>query len=78
MSAQCSSCGAAIVWAVTVAGARMPVDAAPSPKGNLVLEGETVRVVPPPDLLDQRPRHTSHFATCPDAAQFRKPKVGRG
>lgn len=74
MSAACRSCGASIVWAITAAGKRMPVDAAPSPAGNLVLEGDAVRVVPSADMFDKRPRHTSHFVTCPQAAQHRKPK----
>lgn len=72
----CRSCGAPIVWCVTPAGNRMPVDADPSPRGNLVLEGELARVVPAPDLLDRRPRHTSHFATCPNADQHRKVRRG--
>lgn len=71
------NCRAAIRWGVTVDGKRIPVDVAPDPAGNLVrvmvarndwrirvlAEGE----VPPPGTH----RWTSHYATCPDADQFR-------
>jgi len=45
-SATCSSCGAPILWVVTQAGKRMPLD----------------------------PDGTTHFATCPNADEHRKPK----
>lgn len=69
---QCRSCGASIVWAITSSGKAMPVDAAPSENGTLVLTlvgGEQhVRVVPSDD---PRPRFRAHFATCPDAESWR-------
>jgi hypothetical protein len=55
----CRSCGAAIVWFKTSAGKNMPVDAAGVTQEDLVL-----------DLT----RHTSHFATCPQANQHRRPR----
>lgn len=72
----CDSCGAEIIWTITQKGKRMPVDAtpiAPNGSGNvLITEG----------FLDDTPRsmvtddgagtHTSHFATCPNAAKHRK------
>ncbi|MFI7608843.1 5'-3' exonuclease H3TH domain-containing protein [Micromonospora sp. NPDC049366] len=71
------TCTAAIRWAVTVDGKRMPVDFAPDPAGNLVrvmvAAGDwRIRVLaageePPPGAH----RWTSHYATCPDAAKFR-------
>lgn len=67
MSATCRSCGAAIVWAVTAAGKRMPLDA--KPERRLVREG---RQEPP--LVVVTDTYTSHFATCPNADQHRKPK----
>jgi hypothetical protein len=45
----CRSCGAPILWCVTVKGKKMPVD-----------------------LPDNNEPTTSHFATCPDAATWRK------
>lgn len=61
----------------------MPVDEAPADDGNLlVIEDNSdagvpiVRVdgVKTVDLFidDRRPRYKSHFATCPDAASFRR------
>lgn len=83
----CSSCGASIWWALSfTTGRRMPVDAEPSPDGNVLLAESkpdgtpVVRVVgktPPgegPDLFGAvpGPRYTSHFATCPHANQHRR------
>jgi hypothetical protein len=77
---------AEIVWAVTAAGKRMPVDAQPNPDGNLVLapaaspgQPPTAYVAPAPILLlggstPRMDRYTSHFATCPNAAQHRRPR----
>jgi hypothetical protein len=75
---------AEIVWCVTTKGKRMPVDVIPDPGGNVVLstmdgelhDGDMVEVDAGPTLTD-RPdiiRLTSHFATCPEAASFRKPR----
>lgn len=56
---KCRSCGASIVWFSTTAGKSMPVDAA---------------TVQPTDEQLELPRHVSHFATCPNANQHRKPR----
>jgi hypothetical protein len=77
---RCRSCGAAIRWAVTVNGKRMPVDDEPVPDGNLMLSDPTPGAYAPtaahvdPDalLLDDPPRFVSHFSTCPNADQHRK------
>lgn len=73
---QCRSCGADVIWAVTTNDKRMPVDAEPTYDGraNLVLV-ETLfpggqplaRSVPPGEGT-----HTSHFATCKQADEWRK------
>jgi hypothetical protein len=73
----CRSCGAPVLWAVTAEGKRMPVDAEPTPAGNLVVDQTaqpwTVRVVPPDDLLaGDPPRYLPHWATCPHANEHRK------
>jgi hypothetical protein len=56
----CRLCGAAIVWIVTVGGKAMPCDA-------------QVRVVITDAGLQVRGRE-SHFATCPRAAEVRRPR----
>jgi hypothetical protein len=79
----CRSCGAAIVWAVTPEGRRMPVDADPVDGGNVLLApavepggSPTATVVGKrvqPSLFgDDGPRYVSHFATCPDSAKHRR------
>lgn len=75
MAEECRSCKAPILWTVTVKEKRMPVNAEPSPVGNLVVimrDG-----LPPlaraPDLFDVGlPRYTSHFANCPQSKGWRK------
>jgi hypothetical protein len=76
-----ATCGARIIWAVTVHGELMPVDADPDPDGNLEL-------VPEPRYPDSRmpnvivheqptlwagTRWHAHFVTCPEADKWRKP-----
>lgn len=55
----CRLCGAAIFWAVTPAGKRMPLDVAPSADGNVVLVNGVAHVNVPGN-----PRYVPHFATC--------------
>ena len=77
---RCRSCGAAIRWATTVNGKRIPLYEQPVPDGNLVLSDPTpgsyaptaLHVDPDALLLDDPPRFVSHFATCPHADQHRK------
>jgi len=73
----CRSCGARIVWATTPTGASMPVDAAPAADGDRVLypgpRGWLVLRVHESD--DGKPRHKSHFATCPNAGAHRRPRA---
>lgn len=49
---RCSSCRATIIWTLTPAKRRMPLDPPQGPEA----------------------RHHSHFATCPMAAQHRRPR----
>jgi hypothetical protein len=56
---KCRSCGAEIVWLKTINGKNMPVDAETFEDGDELFEPK---------------RHTSHFATCPDAEKFRRKK----
>lgn len=80
---QCRSCRSAIRWCVSSKGHRMPVDVEPSPTGNVYLSGEgfttggeklpRALVLGKGDVLDPGvQRFTSHFVTCPDAAQHRR------
>ena len=88
----CKTCRAEIRWAVTVNGKKIPIDAAPAAGGNITLS-ERAKQAPIAVMLDaqgnaplpalqpsaEAPRYTSHFATCPDAENYRKagarPKV---
>lgn len=79
--ATCSSCHAPILWAVAEAtGRSMPLNAAPDPvDGNVeVIPGAagarlpTARVHAQRPMFTEHPTHTSHFATCPYAADHRK------
>lgn len=53
---RCGSCRARIIWLLTPAGKRMPVDA---------------DSVEPEDDAFEFGKHVSHFATCPDAGKWR-------
>lgn len=85
----CRSCTAPIVWASTSDGNAMPVDADPTPPGTVVFTGRDhidtgihrpeVVVLTQDDLFtDPTSRHTSHFATCPDADTWRRPLTTTG
>lgn len=82
---KCAACEAAIFWALirkldqTVAAKPRPIDAAPSPRGNLVLVGggedrpllrtmSADEVAAPAD----EDRYLSHFATCTQPEKFRR------
>ncbi len=86
-AAQCRSCHAPIAWVETEAGRRMPIDPprrddAGAWVGNVWVEPNGSRLVacavgknpafkqPPGATL-----YTSHFATCPNAAAHRAPRV---
>jgi hypothetical protein len=77
----CRSCGAPILWAtVELSSTRMPVDADPAPEGNVLIRREPgriwARVLGGAELRQARHEHESlhrsHFATCPDAADWRR------
>lgn len=74
MSDRCRSCGAAIIWALTGAGKRIPLDDDPAAEGGryrLEPDGVAVYVAVP---LAGEPLYVSHFATCPDARDWRHRK----
>lgn len=75
----CRSCGAPVIWAVTASGKRMPVDAEPVEGGNVRLDDVGL---PDPQAVvfggfsadHADTLHKSHFATCVNAAQHRRPR----
>ena len=81
----CKSCGAQILWVITAKGKSMPVDAHPTPIGGFILTHNKradrllatyVKSMPPEEQaeLGTRNRWESHWATCPNATEHRKPK----
>lgn len=71
MSATCSSCGAPIEWVVGATGKRMPCDVEPvvADTRGLVRIGKDGA----PVVLGAGRLLRSHFASCPHAAEHRKP-----
>jgi len=68
----CRTCGATIVWSRTENNKNIPLNPEPVEGGNIILEcnGALARVVKP----DGARRYISHYATCPQAAQHRRPR----
>lgn len=85
---QCRSCRAPLLWAVTTAGAKMPLDANPviragEPAGLYVLVKATtdgaplavaVSAVSGLAGIEQAATYLTHYATCPDAGRYRRRK----
>ena len=76
MTATCRSCGAPIIWARTVNGKAMPLDAEPHADGVLRISDRGVAVsmgsLTGPGYSAET--YKSHFATCVNAAKHRKAK----
>ena len=80
---RCRSCQAEIVWTVSERGRRMPIDADPydgdDPRGLFVLRhdpvaGDTpIAVAAPRDAFPHEPHFRSHFTTCPQRDDWRRP-----
>lgn len=79
----CRSCKAQVVWTVTPAGARAPIDAEPDrERGNVlllrsdVIDGGVLSVVLSGLALSHaRPSgklRLNHWATCPDREEWRR------
>ncbi len=64
----CKSCGREIKWLKTKLGRNIPVDVPRFEDGESAHEAVTTSIEFNPDHM------VSHFATCPDAAKFRKPE----
>lgn len=76
MTAACKGCGAPIIWAVTDAGARMPLEREPVAEGMYrltVSNGDARAHFVPKELRhDNAPLFIAHWARCPKAKEFRK------
>lgn len=69
MSARCRSCNAPIIWAATRGGRRIPLDAKPTKRAVFAVDDPSAsRTV---DVVDA---YTTHFETCPNASQHRRPR----
>lgn len=77
----CRSCGQPMVWVETIYGKRIPLDAQPSEKGNIVVvNGIAIYISGPKREGEAREGaeraglrlYTSHFSSCPNAEQHRK------
>lgn len=64
---KCRSCGAEILWVVTVNDKKMPVD--PKPEKRIVLSAGPTGNTPRADVVDT---YLSHYASCPHADGWRK------
>lgn len=82
--AACRSCGASIRWVEILPSRKLtPLDITPTANGNLMIvdghqaqDGTPIaRVVTPLERTASTTLYTSHFATCPNAAQHRTPKL---
>lgn len=72
---QCRSCRAEIIWAWTVNGKRIPLDAEPAerPSGIFRLERNDDQPAAPLAVSAAgEPVYISHFVTCPNASQHRR------
>lgn len=73
--ANCKSCNAEIEWVESErTGKPMPLDAGPIENGNLVVVNGRARGFTAEDVRLARERRRSHFASCPNAADFRGKK----
>jgi hypothetical protein len=69
----CRGCGRPILWVLTTAGNRMPLDRSPTERGNVDISSG-VAVVVSQGQGGGAPLYLSHHATCPHAAQYRETK----
>jgi hypothetical protein len=70
--AQCRTCHREIVWGVTEAGKRVPLD---PPEKRYIRADLMAEHYATEDDYIMVETHVSHFATCPQADQHRKEKT---
>lgn len=66
----CKTCGARILWSKTARGRPIPLDEEPVKGGNIRIENGTALYVKPEPEVE---RFVSHFSSCPQRAQHRRP-----
>lgn len=75
---KCKSCGASIIWAKTINGKSIPLNADPVDFGNVALINGVAHVLGPSKKNDPgfatTNRYHSHFGTCPNSVFHRKKK----
>lgn len=84
---RCDECGTALIFATTIKGKQMPLDADPNVGGNVLLtrrgDGEPIAtVLTKASLTDERNHfaergnrlHMPHFATCTNPQRFARSK----
>lgn len=82
-AAKCKSCGAAILWVISIKGTSQPLDFEPNEKGNLVVDAKRIVRDGHVVIEDHARRYDElfdfgcdvfmpHHATCPQAAKWRK------
>lgn len=71
--AKCKTCGASIRWVKMLAsGSANPLDAEPSEKGNVMIQGDRGITMSRDEAPDGEPLYLSHFATCPHSKEHRR------
>lgn len=80
----CRSCHGQIIWARTVNGRPMPVDAEPAANGNVILVATQRYQAQPPTAKvlgrEEAAEHAgalyvSHFASCPQRTAWRRQRL---
>jgi hypothetical protein len=74
---RCRSCDAPIIWATSVNGKAMPINAEPVENGNVALQprqgmGPLAVVLSVAKRFGRTDLHTSHHSNCPQANGWRK------
>lgn len=77
----CDYCGADIIWTITTAGHRMPVNAEPDDRGNQAVRADVTGTMRSRALAADRPsleggewQAMPHFATCTRPRPPRTPR----
>lgn len=76
MTARCTSCGAAIIWCLTAAGRKTPVNAEPDrERGTIKQRGGYATILVGEELAHARAAgvtlYVSHWADCPQRRESR-------
>lgn len=74
----CGTCSAPVIWAISEKGSRTPINPEPLPTGGNIRLRDTGGPTPLAVVLNTRQQfglhwlYTTHFVTCPQAAQHRR------